>query len=468
MIYELRNSAMPLRILIADDEKAARFGMAKALARGGYVLLESADVASTLDAIRTGLPDLVFLDLTMPDGDARCVLRELAAGAGPACEIVVVTAHDDVQSAVECLRLGAADYLTKPYEIERVRAIAQRCAGQRELAQRARALQDRLDHRQAFGALVGVSRPMQELFRQVERIAPAAVDVLIRGETGTGKELIARELHRLSHRAAGPFVAVNTAAIAESLAESELFGHVKGAFTGADANRAGVFEQAAGGTLFLDEVGDMPLPAQAKILRALQERAVRPVGGARTIPVDVRVVTATHMDLGRAIAEGHFRQDLYFRIKGVELHVPPLRARHEDVIVLADWFLTRLGANLPDPPRLAQDAVSRLLAYPWPGNVRELEHVLAAAVAMASGPEIHAADLRLPGPAADRGVPDFAGLLGLPLVEAKEQLVAAFERAAIQTALDRHDGNVSAAARHLGIHRQSLQQKLTVLGIRRV
>jgi DNA-binding NtrC family response regulator len=308
---------------------------------------------------------------------------------------------------------------------------------------------------------------MRELFAQMERVAPAPVDILIRGETGTGKELIAKEIHRLSPRSAGPFVAVNTAAIAESLAESELFGHVRGAFTGADANRQGFFEQAQGGTLFLDEIGDMPLPAQGKILRTLQERAIQPVGSSRTIAVDVRIIAATHQDLESAIADGHFREDLYYRIKGVELHVPPLRTRHEDIILLAQFFLNRLSGKLPQVPALATDGVDRLLTYPWPGNVRELDHVVTAAATLAGGTELHAADLRLPASAPLAESSDFSSWMDLPLTEAKEKLVASFERARIVAALDRHQGNVSAAARDLGIHRQSLQQKMAQLGIKR-
>ena len=454
-----------LRILIADDEKAARFGLAKALARDGYVLSEAADIAATRAAIAGELPDLVFLDLRMPDGEGREVLRDF--DGKPPCEIVVVTAQDDLGTAVECMRLGAADYVTKPYEIERVRAIARRASQRVALQRQVDSLRDRLDSREACGALVGASRPMHELYRLMERIARAPVDVLIRGETGTGKELIARELHRLSGRS-GPFVAVNTAAIAESLAESALFGHVKGAFTGADANRPGAFEQAHGGTLFLDEIGDMPLAAQAKILRALQERAVQPVGSAKTIAVDVRVVSATHQDLSAAIAEGHFRQDLFYRIKGVELFVPPLRTRQEDVVLLAKSFLERLVGRLPLVPQLSGEALARLLTYGWPGNVRELEHVITAAATLASGPEIHALDLRLPTDASPADEPGFAPFLDLPLTEAKERLVEVFERRMIHSALDRHAGNVSAAARQLGIHRQSLQQKMSQLGIERI
>jgi len=453
---------MPLRILIADDEKAARFGMAKVLAN--YQIFQAEDAASALAIIRTESPDLVFLDLNMPGGDGRSVLKDLAVGPLP-CQIVIVTAYDSVQAAVECMRLGASDFITKPFEVEQIRAIARRCAERLALEERVHDLQARLDRKTAFGALVGVSRPMQELYRQLERIASAAIDVLIRGETGTGKELIAREIHRLSPRAAGPFIAVNTAAIAESLVESELFGHVKGAFTGADATRQGRFELAHGGTLFLDEIGDMPLPAQTKILRTLQERVVQPVGGSRSTPVDVRVISATHQDLDDAIGQGLFRRDLYYRVKGVELVVPPLRSRREDIILLADFFLDRWAAHKVRP-KLTSAAVDRLLEHPWPGNVRELEHVIAAAATLASSDTIDAADLRLPHTASAPDQSPFAAYLDLPFADAKAQLLDSFERTMVRTALDKHDGNISAAARDLGLHRQSLQQKLAQLDIR--
>lgn len=451
---------MSLRILIADDEKPARFGLVKALTRPGVDIVEAEDGQSAVAAIRAGAPHLVFLDLNMPVLDGQSVLREL----GPAvrdCEIVIVTADDSIPAAVECMRLGAADYVTKPYEIERLRAMLQRVARRLEMQDRVDELQARVDDTHACGALAGVSRPMRQLFGQIARAARAPSDILIRGETGTGKELIARELHRQSARTGGPFVAVNTAAITESLAESELFGHARGAFTGAAADRKGVFEQAHGGTLFLDEIGDMPAQAQTKILRVLQERAIQPVGTAHTIPIDVRVISATHQDLEQAIALGRFRRDLYYRIRGIELRAPPLRERREDILFLASYFLERVASRSSGSVRqLGPDAMDSMLAYAWPGNVRELEQAVCAAAAMSDGAAVSAADLNLPSSRRKQQDLQFGELIDLPLTEAKERLIEAFERAAIAMALEKHGGNVSAAARHLGIHRQNLQQKM--------
>lgn len=460
---------MPLRVLIADDEPAARHGMLRALQATGCELLEADDGDAALQSIRDNIPDLVFLDLTMPTRDGLSVLREFAGEPSSHranCEIIVVTANDQVSIAVECMRLGAADYLTKPYEVEQLRAIVRRASERLALKNRVAALQDQLNQQQAFGALVGISRPMRELFNQMTRAAKAPLPLLIRGETGTGKELIARELHRLSDRAAGPFVAVNTAAIAESLTESELFGHVKGAFTGADADRSGCFRQADGGTLFLDEIGDMPLAAQTKILRAIQERVIQPVGSSKTVAVDVRIISATHQDLEAAIPEGRFRQDLYFRVRGIELRIPPLRARREDILLLANYFLERSHAGV-SVPEIAADAIDVLLAHAWPGNVRELEQAILAAAAMRQSNEIRGADLPLPHHKTNSEPPQFDQLRGLPLTEAKGILIEQFERSAIEAALADNAGNVSAAARQLGLHRQSLQQKMTQWAINR-
>lgn len=455
-----------LSILIADDEGPARFGMRRALQQPGYEILEAENGAVALELIRSRVPDLVFLDLDMPQLDGRGLLRELGNDAR-GCEIVIVTANDSVAAAVECLRLGAADYITKPFEVDQLRAISRRVAARVELQRNVDDLRQQIDEKQAFGALIGVSRPMRQLYQQMLRVARTSADVLLRGESGTGKELIAREIHRLSPRASGPFIAVNTAAIPESLTESELFGHQKGAFTGADAVRQGVFEQAHGGTLFLDEIGDMPLPAQAKVLRTLQERVVQPVGSSRSIPVNVRVITATHQDLEESIREGRFRHDLYFRVKGIELHVPPLRSRREDILLLANYFLERRLREYPQAAiELARDAVDSLLAHPWPGNVRELEHAMQRAFTLAEGTQIKACDLGLSRPATDaEEYAAFSKYSGLPLTEAKARLVEDFERVTITAALEEHNGNISAAARQLGMHRQSLQQKMAQLGL---
>ena len=439
--------------------------MLRALKATGCELLEAVDGDAVLQSLREHAPDLVFLDLNMPGRDGLSVLREFAA-MNSTTEVIVLTANDQVSIAVECMRLGAADYLTKPYEIEQLRAIVRRASERLALRDRVVALQSQLDQQQAFGALVGISRPMRELFSQMTRAAKAPLPVLIRGETGTGKELIARELHRLSDRAAGPFIAVNTAAIAESLTESELFGHVKGAFTGADVDRSGCFRQADGGTLFLDEIGDMPLAAQTKILRAIQERVIQPVGSSKTVAVDVRIISATHQDLEAAIPEGRFRQDLYFRVRGIELRIPPLRARREDVLLMANYFLERSHAGV-SVPAIAADAIDVLLAHTWPGNVRELEQTILAAAAMRQSSEIRSADLPLPHHKTIAEPPQFDQLRGLPLTEAKGILIEQFERSAIEAALADNAGNVSAAARQLGLHRQSLQQKMTQWAINR-
>jgi len=300
---------------------------------------------------------------------------------------------------------------------------------------------------------------MRKLSEQINRAAMVSMPVLIRGESGTGKELVARELHMRSNRKRGPFVAVNTAAISASLIESELFGHVKGAFTGADRPREGVFRQAHGGTLFLDEIGDMPAAVQTRLLRVLQESVVQPVGSEESVKVDVRVLSATHQDLEVAIEEKAFRQDLYYRLRGIELSLPPLRQRQEDILLLANAFI---GIDR----RFERRAIEAMIAHSWPGNVRELKQRVESASAMSEGETITALDLGLLGGGANDELPAFKDYFGLPLTEARDRLVEDFERAAIEKALIKTDGNVSAAARMLGIHRQSLQQKISKLGVR--
>lgn len=452
--------SVSMKILIADDELAARYAMSRVLRQEGRELLEAADGDDALRQIRQSAPDLVFLDLQMEPGDGLTVLAELQHDGPPQMpEIIVVTANDSMHAAIECIRRGAADYLTKPYDVDHLRAIARRSEERVLLQRRVAELEHRVDSSAGFGRIRGISQPMQRLFALIDRAARTTLPVLIHGESGTGKELVAQELHARSARAARPFIAVNTAAIATSLVESELFGHVRGAFTGADRARDGVFRQADGGTLFLDEIGDMPATVQTRLLRVLQEGIVQPVGSETGVPVDVRVISATHQDLQQAITDRLFRQDLYFRLRGIELRIPPLRNRQEDILLLAAQFLG------PER-RLSRDATTALLQHAWPGNVRELQHMMQSAAALADDEIISVRELGLSPITPAAASPDFLQYLDLPLTEARERLVNDFERSAIKHALQLESGNVSAAARRLGIHRQSLQQKIKALEIR--
>jgi len=446
-------------ILVVDDENAARYALCKTLRGDGRTILEADTGDAAIESIAAHAPDLVFLDLTMPGKDGLTVLDELNARRDVDLpEIIVVTASDSIANAVTCVQRGATDFVAKPYDVNHIRSIADRTQRRVNLQQQVARLQSDCEQSQERGPIIGGSRAMQKLFTQIDRAARARLPILVRGESGTGKELVARELHARSERRGGPFVAVNTAAISASLIESELFGHVKGAFTGADRARAGVFRRAHGGTLFLDEIGDMPAEVQTRLLRVLQESVVQPVGSEESIRVDVRVFSATHQDLESAIQAKTFRQDLYYRLQGIELILPPLRSRREDILLLANRFL---GAS----HEFDRTAIAALITHDWPGNVRELKQRVESASAMASGSLITATDLGLTRnetPAADDL---FASYLQLPLSEGRAQIAEDYERAAIQLAMTRSGGNVSAAARCLGIHRQSLQQKITKLGL---
>ena len=434
--------------------------MAKALRADGRTILESDEGGAALYQIREHAPDLVFLDLNMPERDGMFVLKELQKDTSTVTpEIIVVTANDGVNFAVDCIRCGATDFITKPYDVEHIRAIARRSEERVNLQQKVAKLESGDNSSLRFGSLLGTSRPMQLLFSQIEKAARTRLPVLIRGESGTGKELVAQELHARGDRANKPFIAVNTAAMAESLVESELFGHVKGAFTGADRNREGVFRQAHGGTLFLDEIGDMPAAVQTRLLRVLQEGVVQPVGTEEGVKVDVRVISATHQDLEQAITDKAFRQDLYFRLKGIELFIPALRSRHEDILLLANEFL-------PKAMSFSNDAVAALLQHKWPGNVRELLQMINAAAALCEYDSITPADIGLTTTRDSSEADAFETYFDLPLTEARNQLVEDFERQAICRAMNAESNNVSAAARKLGIHRQSLQQKMKQLGIK--
>jgi DNA-binding NtrC family response regulator len=375
----------------------------------------------------------------------------------------MITAHGSEKIAVEAMKLGAEDYVPKPFDNDEIRLVVRRALERTHLARENRMLRARVEREYGMGSLVGRGPAMRAVFETIRKVAETDLTVLVRGESGTGKELVAQALHQASLRRSGPFVAVNCAAISRELVESELFGHEKGAFTGADARRIGRFEAAHGGTIFLDEIGDMAPDTQAKVLRVLQERSFERVGGVKPIAVDVRVVAATHRDLEKDVASGRFREDLYYRLKVVEVRLPALRERPEDLPALAERFLAQVGERLGRPKkRLTPDALAALAGHAWPGNARELRNTIEQSVVLATGDEIGAADLMIGGaPAATRGA-----LAERPFAEAKRAAVEGFEREFLLRALRANGGNVSRTAEAIGMVRQSLQQKIRELGLR--
>ncbi|GAB4264862.1 sigma-54-dependent transcriptional regulator [Deferrisoma sp.] len=452
------------RILVVDDEPSMREFLAILLRREGHAVEVRADLAGARDALAGGGFDLVVTDLKLPDGSGLDVLGA-ARERDPDAQVVVITAFGTAESAVEAMKRGAYDYLTKPFKADEIRLTVAKALERTALARENRELRRRLEAVEAGGEILGRSPRMQEVFRLLERVAPTGVTVLIHGESGTGKELVARRLHALSGRA-GPFVAVNCAAIPEGLIESELFGHVKGSFTGAVADKPGLFEEAAGGTLFLDEVGELPLHLQPKLLRALQEGKVKRVGGNREIPVDVRIVSATNRDLAEAVREGRFREDLYYRLNVVALEIPPLRERRDDIPLLALHFLQKYARAFGRPLKgFTREALDRLEAYPFPGNVRELENLVERAAALETGEYVGVESLP---PAL--GAPRTGDAEGLPPLPADgfdlEGFLADVERRYLEEALRRTNGNKTEAAKLLGITFRSLRYRLERLGMR--
>jgi DNA-binding NtrC family response regulator len=442
-------------ILVVDDERSIRIGLKGLLAKEGY---EVAIAESGGEALRflDGQPfDLVLTDLRMPGLDGVSLLKKIKEQY-PDTLVVMMTAYGSEKIAVEAMKAGAHDYIVKPFDNEEVKILARQALEQSALRREVRQLHERLDAAFRFDSILGTSPAMQRVFDIVRKVAATDLTVLITGESGTGKELIANALHQNSPRKGGPFIKVNCAAMARELVESELFGHEKGAFTGALTAREGKFAAADGGTLFLDEIGDMRLETQAKVLRVLQEREFERVGGNRTIKVDVRVVAATNKNLSQMVQEEKFREDLFYRLNVVPIVLPPLRERREDIPLLATHFLTEITSRYERGPIiLSADAYGLLLSAPWPGNVRELKNMIEAAAVLSTGPEIQAADLRLGGQtnAADPGE-------ALSFKEAKQRVIDTFERDFISRALRRHQGNITRAAEEMGLHRQQLQQKI--------
>lgn len=454
----MRESA---RILVVDDEEDLRQGLAETLQGEGHQVETAAEGWGALEQARALRFDLALVDLKMPGMDGMVVLDQLKQ-LSPETLVVMITGHATVESAVAAMKLGAYDYLTKPFKLEQVRLVVRRAVEQKRLADENRRLRQEVEHYQRFEQIVGKSACMQELYRAIEKAAPTNSTVLIAGETGTGKDLVARALHQRSPRAQGPLVSISCGAIPESLLESELFGHVRGAFTGAHADREGVFEAAEGGTLFLDEIGDLPLDSQRVLLQVLQDGTFQRVGGQHNLRVDVRVLAATNRDLKQAMSKGQFREDLFYRLSPFVLHLPPLRQRREDIPLLVHYFAEQFARHLNRPtPAIDPRVLDALALYHWPGNVRELEHLVQRALLVCRDHHIRLEDL----PALDlRSAAAPAPLSGdfLPLDEQERQTLVRALRTCNWIVYGER-----GAAQLLGIHPERLRAKMRKYGLRR-
>ena len=467
------------RVLVADDEASIRFVLREALEEAGHEVVDVDSGEAAWSLLPGGGFDIAFLDIRMPEPTGLELLDRLR-GMGSETAVVVITAQNTLENAVEAMKRGALDYLVKPFPVAAVLALVEKALRTRALEREVRALRREVRGRTsgAGDRLVGRSSAILEVFKTIGRVAARDVAVLITGESGTGKELVARAIHQASARAAGAFVAVNAAAIPRELLESELFGHEKGAFTGAIESRLGRFREASGGTLFLDEIGDMPLELQAKLLRVLQSDEVTAVGGKRAEKIDVRIVAATHRDLDQHVRDGRFREDLLYRLRVVPIEIPPLRGRPEDIPVLAEHFTARYGEELGTQARLlSESALDQLCAYEWPGNVRELENAIKRALVLAShdvlAPEDFAFLRGAPPPPAEAGGSleelvrgEVESLLrGADPRDLYPRILERAERPLLEAVLAHTGGNQLRAAALLGINRNTLRKKITELGI---
>jgi two-component system response regulator HydG len=438
-------------ILIVDDEPAARTTLAILLRKRGHRVVQAESAKAAAKALADCVFDLVITDLRMPDGDGLEVLRTAKAHC-PEAVVVLLTAYAGWESAKEAMRLGAFDYFEKGKEPDEFLHRVDKALEEKGLRRENENLRRQVRERYSLPGIIAHSKEMQQVLDLVMRVAPTDATVLIQGESGTGKEVIAKAIHHASPRTDNPFVAVNCGALPEPLLESEIFGHVKGAFTGATAHKKGLFEEAHGGTFFLDEIGEMPPALQIKFLRVLQESEVRPVGSNQSTTVDVRVLAATNRDLGQLLQQGKFREDLFYRLNVIPVVLPPLRERREDIPALAEHFLQQFGQRQGRSLRLSAEAVEKLLRYPWPGNVRELENAMERTAILATSDPIGPDELPLHISA---GSP-----LGPAPVLPREQTLAELEKTHILQTLERVGWNHSRAAEALGIGRTSLWRKL--------
>lgn len=441
------------RILVVDDERAMREAMRDWLSEDGYEVGMAEGGKEALDAVHGSPWDVILLDLKMPGMDGMEVLRGIKALETDA-EVIMMTAYATVDTAVQAMKEGAFDYLVKPFDPDELEIQIKKILAHKELVLENIFLKQRIEERFDFDEIVGKSEPMRRVFELITRVAPTDSTVLVTGESGTGKELVARAIHANSPRCYGPFVATNCGALPDSLLESELFGYEKGAFTGAEHTRKGRFEIANGGTLFLDEIGDISLKTQVDLLRVIQEKEFRRLGGEQTMKLDVRIVAATNRDLEQAIKENLFRRDLFYRLNVISITLPPLRERKEDIPLLIRRFIGKYALELNRAEvKVSPAALRRLVSYDWPGNVRELENVIERAMVIGKSGEILPGDLPFPEGPTEPG----------PLPKS----LKAMERLHIERALKEHDWNVSKAARDLGIDRQTLYNKIQRYGIAR-
>lgn len=456
---------MKKRVLLVDDEPRVRASLRTVL-EPTYEILEAADAAEGLKSFKHDAPDLVLLDVILPGTDGLAALQTMRT-ENRAVPVIMLTGTKSVKTAVDAMKLGAADYLSKPFDVEELQIVIERTLGKQELEQEVRQLRAQVVQRYAFHNLIGKSPAMQEIYAKIEQVADSRTTVLVTGESGTGKELVAKAIHYNSTRRERPFVALNCAALPETLIESELFGHEKGSFTDATARRVGQFELAHTGTLFLDEIGDLSAATQAKLLRVLQEREFTRVGGVQSIKVDVRIVAATNKNLDEMVRKNQFREDLYYRINVIALYLPPLRERDEDIALLAKHFLAkRIEEEKRPPQEFTKDSLELISHYPWPGNVREMENIIEQAFIWSKGsnvitpehlPNILRTDTRSTSLRDDT----LAGRLSL------EKAVMEFEREIILDALKRTTYVQTHAAAMLGISRRMLKYRMDTLGISR-
>jgi DNA-binding NtrC family response regulator len=440
----------PVTVLIVGDENSTRNLCGDVVSEFGLCTRMASTTEQALEILDQFPVDIVITDLKVPELGGLELLKHVRQAYQPTA-VIVLTQYGTIESAVEATRMGAADYVTKPFHIPELRTKLDRVIRSLELDQENRLLREQLRTRPGFGGLIGLSQKMQRVYRLIEKVSQHNYPVLVLGESGTGKELVARSIHFSGPRKNKPIVRVDCCALVPTLIESELFGYVKGAFTGPIHTRQGLMEVANSGTLFLDEIGDLPVDLQAKILRALQEKEIRPVGSTDRVPLTVRIIAATNRDLEAAVRQGSFRQDLYFRLNVVQIKLPPLRDRKGDIPLLVNSFLEKCSGPDNESRKISEDAMSRLMAYDWPGNVRELENVIERAVALGSGPILHVGDLpfNLQHSNGERTL--YSDEL-LPLDE--------LERRAILRAMRESGGDKLAAARLLGIGKTTLYRKL--------